>query len=89
MTLNPPGCSPISSKLRARLQSLGLTGEETVVIHGLRAGLTPRQTINAQIGFSDGSSATIPLLLRIDTLDELEYFKNGGILPYVLRHLAP
>ena len=42
----------------------------------------------AQIVFPDGSVKTAPLLVRIDTLDELEYFKNGGILPYVLRQLA-
>ena len=83
------GVVPLTFMNGASWSSLGLTGEETVVIHGLGAGLAPRQTLNAQIRFSDGSSATIPLLLRIDTLDELEYFKNGGILPYVLRQLAP
>jgi aconitate hydratase len=83
------GVLPLTFVNGASWSSLGLTGEETVVINGLSAGLTPRQTINAQIGFKDGSTATIPLLLRIDTLDELEYFKNGGILPYVLRQLAP
>ncbi len=83
------GVLPLTFMNGASWSSLGLTGEETVVIHGLGSGLTPRQTINAQIGFMDGSVATIPLLLRIDTLDELEYFKNGGILPYVLRQLAP
>ena len=83
------GVLPLTFMNGASWASLGLTGEETVVIDGLGAGLTPRQTINAQIAFKDGSTATIPLLLRIDTLDELEYFKNGGILPYVLRQLAP
>ena len=82
------GVLPLTFMNGASWSSLGLTGEETVVINGLSAGLTPRQTINAQIGFKDGSTATIPLLLRIDTLDELEYFKNGGILHYVLRQLA-
>jgi aconitate hydratase len=37
---------------------------------------------------ADGSKLTVPLICRIDTLDEIEYFKNGGILQYVLRNLA-
>ena len=68
--------------------SLGLNGEERVTIHGLKEGLAPRQTLMASILFADGTTKTAPLLARIDTLDELEYFKNGGILPYVLRQLA-
>jgi aconitate hydratase len=42
----------------------------------------------AEIVAADGSLKRVPLLCRIDTYDELEYFKNGGILQYVLRHLA-
>ncbi|PWB83394.1 MAG: aconitate hydratase AcnA [Methylocystaceae bacterium] len=68
--------------------SLGLTGAERVTIHGLQETLTPRQTLEAKIAYPDGSTKTVPLLARIDTLDELEYFRNGGILPYVLRQLA-
>ena len=41
-----------------------------------------------EVKSADGSVKEVPLLCRIDTLDELEYFKNGGILPYVLRQLA-
>ena len=69
-------------------QSLGITGEETVTILGLEGELEPRQTLNAEITYTDGSNKTVPLLCRIDTLDELEYFKHGGILHYVLRNLA-
>ena len=43
---------------------------------------------NAEIIYADGTKKNVPLLCRIDTLDELEYFKNGGILHYVLRQLA-
>lgn len=68
-------------------QSLGLTGDETVTIEGLTT-VRPRQTMNATITRANGEVLTVPLLCRIDTLDELEYFRNGGILQYVLRQLA-
>ncbi len=68
-------------------QSLGLVGDETVTIEGLTE-VKPRQTMNAVITRANGEVLTVPLLCRIDTLDELEYFKNGGILHYVLRQLA-
>jgi aconitate hydratase len=68
--------------------SLGLKGDETVTIHGLGETLRPRQTLDAEIRRADGEIIRLPLTCRIDTLDELEYFRNGGILPYVLRQLA-
>ena len=69
-------------------QTLGMKGDEKVTIHGISEGLKPRQTLEAEIQFADGTVKKIPLICRIDTLDELEYFKNGGILHYVLRRLA-
>ena len=69
-------------------QSLGLKGDETVTIRGLTGELKPRQTLIAEITSADGSVQEVPLTCRIDTLDELDYFRNGGILPYVLRSLA-
>lgn len=68
--------------------SLGLKGDETVSIRGLSGDLKPRQTMIAEITSADGTKREVPLTCRIDTLDELEYFRNGGILPYVLRSLA-
>jgi aconitate hydratase len=68
-------------------QSLSLKGDETVTIRGL-AAVKPRQMMTAEITFADGSVKVVPLQCRIDTLDELEYLKNGGILHYVLRNLA-
>ncbi|ACA18045.1 aconitate hydratase 1 [Methylobacterium sp. 4-46] len=68
--------------------SLGLKGDETVTIRGLAGELKPRQTLVAEITGADGATREVPLTCRIDTLDELEYFRNGGILPYVLRQLA-
>jgi aconitate hydratase len=67
--------------------SLGLKGDETVTIDGLET-IKPRQKMTARITFADGSVKEVPILCRIDTLDELDYFKNGGILQYVLRDLA-
>ncbi len=69
-------------------QTLGLIGDETVSIHGLSDTLKPRQTLHAEIRRSNGDVFSVPLTCRIDTLDELEYFRNGGILSYVLRQLA-
>ena len=68
-------------------QSLGLTGKEAVTIQGL-ADLTPRSTLSAHVAFEDGSNKEVRLLCRIDTEDELAYFRHGGILHYVLRNLA-
>ena len=67
--------------------SLGLNGDETVTIEGLEA-IRPRQKMVAKISYADGRTVDVPILCRIDTVDELEYFKNGGILQYVLRDLA-
>jgi aconitate hydratase len=68
-------------------QSLGLKGDEVVNIPGLTT-IQPRQKMTAEIVSADGSVKKVPIICRIDTLDELEYFKNGGILHYVLRNLA-
>ncbi|HIE69335.1 MAG TPA: aconitate hydratase, partial [Planctomycetes bacterium] len=68
-------------------ESLGLKGDETVTINGL-ADIKPRQMMTAEITKADGTKLTVPIRCRIDTLDELEYMKNGGILHYVLRNLA-
>jgi aconitate hydratase len=68
--------------------TLGLKGDETVSIHGLGPDLKPRQRLEAEIKSADGKTMRVSLICRIDTLDELEYFRNGGILAYVLRQLA-
>ena len=67
--------------------SLGLKGDETVTIDGLET-IKPRQKMNATVTYGDGTVKNVPIICRIDTLDELDYFKNGGILQYVLRDLA-
>jgi aconitate hydratase len=67
--------------------SLNLKGDETVTIDGLER-IRPRQKMVAQISYADGTVKNVPIVCRIDTVDELDYFKNGGILQYVLRDLA-
>ena len=81
------GVLPLVFQNGASWQSLGLTGDETVSITGLTE-LSPRQTLDIQIGYADGRVETVPVLVRIDTLDELEYYRHGGILHYVLRNLV-
>ncbi|MHB2267547.1 aconitate hydratase AcnA [Aliihoeflea sp. PC F10.4] len=66
---------------------LALKGDETVTIEGLDA-IKPRQKMVAKVTYADGTEKDVPIWCRIDTLDELDYFKNGGILQYVLRDLA-
>jgi aconitate hydratase len=68
-------------------KSLGLTGAEQVSIRGL-TDVAPGQRMTIDIVMADGSLQQVPLTCRIDTLDELNYFRHGGILPYVLRQLA-
>lgn len=69
-------------------QTLGLKGDETVTIKGISSDMKPRQKFTAEIKMADGSAKQTQLVCRIDTLDEMDYFKNGGILNYVLRQLA-
>jgi aconitate hydratase len=68
-------------------QALGLTGTEMVTIRGL-AELKPRQQVAVTITGDDGKQVQIEVLCRIDTEEELAYYRNGGILPFVLRNLA-
>ncbi len=82
------GVLPLTFEEGTSWQTLGLKGDEQVTIHGLGDTLQPRQMMEATIRHADGTVKTVPLLCRIATLDELEYFRNGGILHYVLRQLA-
>jgi aconitate hydratase len=82
------GVLPLTFEDGASWQSIGLKGDETVTIRGLQGDLKPRQKLTAEIVSSDGALQRVSLLCRIDTLDELDYYRNGGILHYVLRKLA-
>ncbi|HET9714723.1 MAG TPA: aconitate hydratase AcnA [Pseudolabrys sp.] len=82
------GVMPLVFEEGTSWQSLGLKGDEQVTIRGLHGELKPNQRLIAEIVLGNGTLKRVPLICRIDTLDELEYFKNGGILQYVLRQLA-
>ena len=82
------GVLPLTFEDGESWQSIGLKGDEKVTIRGLQGDLKPRQKLTAEIVSSDGSLKQVSLLCRIDTLDELEYYRNGGILHYELRNLA-
>ncbi|MBB5372308.1 aconitate hydratase AcnA [Acidocella aromatica] len=81
------GVLPLLFKDGVTRKSLGLTGEETLDIVGLDK-LSPRMDLTLVITRADGSKQEVPVLCRVDTADEVEYYKHGGILQYVLRGMA-
>jgi aconitate hydratase len=68
-------------------KDLKLTGGELFDITGIAGGIKPRMEVDCRIQRAEGGIETVKLICRIDTLDEVEYFRHGGILPYVLRNL--
>ncbi len=82
------GVLPMTFEPGTSWRSLGVKGDELVTIHGLGETLKPRQMMEMTVKFADGATKQVPLLCRIATLDELEYFRHGGIMQYVLRQLA-
>jgi len=81
------GVLPLQFEDGATRETLGLTGDEHVSVSGIET-LTPRQVLDVTITYADGRTATARAMARIDTENELEYFRHGGILHYVLRNLA-
>lgn len=81
------GVLPLQFMSDQNRHSLNLTGHECISILGLSDDLAPYQTFEVEVTRTDGSRDSFPVLCRIDTLNEVEYFKAGGILHYVLRHL--
>ncbi|WP_395830381.1 aconitase family protein, partial [Elstera sp.] len=82
------GILPLQFKDGMTRQTLGLDGTEVFDISGVEAGLKPRQDLTVTLTRANGTVEVIQVLSRIDTLDEVEYYRHGGILPYVLRSLA-
>ena len=68
-------------------KSLRLDGSETFDLTGLEGGIQPGMSVTCRVNRADGSSEEVTLLCRVDTLDEVEYLKNGGILPHVLKNI--
>jgi aconitate hydratase len=81
------GVLPLQFKDGANRRSLNLVGTERLDILGAEAGIKPRMDLTCVIHRADGTSETVKLLCRIDTLDEVEYFRHGGILQFVLRNM--
>jgi aconitate hydratase len=82
------GVVPLVFEEGTSWQTLGLNGSEQVTLRGLHGDLKPHQRLIAEIIAADGGLKRVPLICRIDTVDELDYYRNGGILQYVLRRLA-
>ncbi|MCW5774783.1 MAG: aconitate hydratase, partial [Rhodospirillaceae bacterium] len=81
------GVLPLTFK-EGGVADLKLDGSETVDIAGVAGGIKPGMDVACTITRKDGSQTKLTLRCRIDTLDEVEYYKNGGILQFVLRDLA-
>jgi aconitate hydratase len=81
------GVLPLQFKGSDSVQSLGITGEETFDVEGLGDDFKPQQEVTLVIRGKDGKEKRVAVLLRIDTPIEVDYYKHGGILPFVLRSL--
>ena len=81
------GVLPLVFKEGTDRKSLNLDGSETFDLLGFAETLRPRMDIALTITRADGKIEVVPLTCRIDTLDEIDYYKNGGILQYVLRNM--
>lgn len=79
------GILPLEFIDKMNHKSLGLTGNEIIDIIGMTGDMQPRMRLKAVITREDGSRSNIELLSRIDTVNEIDYYKNGGILQHVLR----
>ncbi len=82
------GVVPLQFKDGDSWAKLGLKGDEKITIDGLAEGLRPRATMKVDVERADGSKFSFDVTCRIDTLDEIDYYKNGGILQLVLRNIA-
>ena len=82
------GVLPLEFSGDATRKSIGLTGFETITVEGLDEAMAPRAELTVKAAAADGTVKTFKARSRIDTPEELNYFRNGGILQYVLRNLA-
>jgi len=82
------GVLPCQFKAGQNAGTLGLTGTEKFAIKGTEGGITPGQDVTLVVTKSDGTKTEVKVTLRVDTSIEVEYYKHGGILPYVLRSIV-
>jgi aconitate hydratase len=81
------GVLPLQFKGADGVDSLGIRGDETFDIEGIEGEIKPQQDVTLVIRRADGSAQRVAVLLRIDTAIEVDYYRHGGILPFVLRDL--
>jgi aconitate hydratase len=81
------GVLPLQFRNDENAASLGLTGEEVISLEGISDAMTPKQTVTVQVQRKDGSTFSFETMARLDTPVEVDYYRNGGILPAVLRNL--
>jgi aconitate hydratase len=81
------GVLPLQFADGTNAQALGLDGSETYAITGLSEAIEPGQMVTLEITRRGGTEEKIPVKLRIDTAIEIDYYRHGGILPFVLREL--
>ena len=81
------GVLPCQFKGSDSVASLGIKGDETFDVTGIEAGIVPQMDVMLAIQRKDGTVQRVPVLLRIDTPIEVDYYLHGGILPFVLREL--
>jgi aconitate hydratase len=81
------GLLPLEFESGQGRRALGLSGRERFDIEGL-AALTPRATLRVRATGEDGRQTGFPVVARLDTPAELDYYRHGGILPYVFRQIS-
>ena len=81
------GVLPLQFKDGFDRKKLNITGAELITVIDIKDGVKPREKVTCEIKYKDGTSKKIQVLCRIDTANEVEYYKNGGILQYVLRNM--
>jgi aconitate hydratase len=81
------GVLPLQFKEGFDRKKLNITGAELITVTNIDKGVKPRDEVSCEIKYKDGTSKIIKTLCRIDTENEVEYYKNGGILQYVLRNM--
>lgn len=81
------GVLPLQFQAGVTRKTLELDGTELIDITGVGEGIEPGMTVSCTIRRANGKSDHLPLICRIDTLDEVAYYMNGGILPYVMRNI--
>ena len=81
------GVLPLQFKDNMNRKNLNLAGSELITVVDIEKGINPSDIVKIEIKYSSGELKKIETLCRIDTKNELEYYKNGGILQYVLRNM--